>query len=289
VVFFCNHVCQANYHPIHKKECVNAGQLFRYWGFLLNNDQQKRPKLNPEERIQIIRNHQASRRRRALKLAAAAAMAERARQARMAANNGKGKGKQHEKEETCVICQLEFTLSSETGSLACPGSHFMCGQCTGVYVKSVLSDLETSFPPRCYMCRAEFAMEHFERQLTTKEQLMIHTHRARLALKPGEKLINCTECDYFEVVQGNPVVWWCTVCEYGTCFVYNDTLPRGVQKYDLDRSPHAACKQLRHAKAQVEAAIEEGSKMKCPACGLAGRKDDACTHMLCVSHTSCSV
>ena len=35
----------------------------------------------------------------------------------------------------------------------------------------------------------------------------------------------------------------------------------------------------------IEQAIEEGGKMRCPNCQLAGRKDDACTHMTC---TKCS-
>jgi hypothetical protein len=57
-------------------------------------------------------------------------------------------------------------------------------------------------------------------------------------------------------------------------------------KYDLERSPHAVCRALRTAKAIVERAIDSGSKMSCPGCGLAGRKDDACTHMTCPKCTT---
>ena len=249
--------------------------------------------LDPKEQLRVVRNRQMARRRRALKQAAAAAMAERARLAREAAganiNKGKGKGAVEEKEETCVICQCEFAVSGGdegAGSLSCPGSHYMCGECTGVFVNSVLNDLETSYPPKCSMCRAEFPMEHFERQLTAKQQVDVKAHAARLTLKPGQELIKCTECDYFEISSANPVVWWCDACDKGTCFVCNKDLPRGVRKYDLDSSPHAICKTLRHAKALVEAAIESGSKMECPGCGLAGRKDDACTHMTCPKCTT---
>ena len=41
------------------------------------------------------------------------------------------------------------------------------------------------------------------------------------------------------------------------------------------------CAQLRLPKAIFEEAIECGGKMCCPKCHLAGRKDDACTHMSC--------
>jgi hypothetical protein len=45
-------------------------------------------------------------------------------------------------------------------------------------------------------------------------------------------------------------------------------------------------RRLAKAKKLVEAAIEEGSKMKRPNCGLAGRKDDVCTHMTCLRCTA---
>lgn len=209
-----------------------------------------------------------------------------ARAARGAETKGNGK-KSQEKEEVCAICQCEFTVSGDAGvSLCCPASHFMCFECSGVFVKSVLGDLETSFPPRCPMCRADMPLDHFERQLTKQQQVDVKTFVAKQALKPGQELVKCNECQYFEVTSGSPIVWWCAACGKGTCFVCKKDLPRNAQKYDIDKSPHAVCKALGSAKALVEAAIEDGSKMKCPQCGLAGRKDDACTHMNCPKCTT---
>jgi hypothetical protein len=54
---------------------------------------------------------------------------------------------------------------------------------------------------------------------------------------------------------------------------------------NADASPHNKCVELREPKRLIEQAIEEGSNMRCPGCQLAGRKDDACTHMTC---TKCS-
>ena len=156
----------------------------------------------------------------------------------------------------------------------------MCNECSGIWVNSVMNDLDTSFPP------ALFSQDLFVRQLTSSQQNTFKTHVARTALKEGEELIECKECGLFEVVVTNdPVLWWCPHCHCGACRVCNKDLPTGAKKYDIDKSPHKKCAQLREPKRLIEQAIEEGSKMRCPGCQLAGRKDDACTHMTC---TKCS-
>lgn len=76
---------------------------------------------------------------RALQRAAAAAAVERARRARMARGGadakggGKGKGAE-EREETCSICQCEFTVAGDGGvAFCCPTSHYMCNECCGTW------------------------------------------------------------------------------------------------------------------------------------------------------------
>jgi len=228
---------------------------------------------------------------RAFQRAAAAAAVERARRARMArgvggkGGGGKGKGAE-EREEECSICMLDFTIQGDGGvAFCCPTSHYMCNECSGVWVNSVMGDLDTSYPPKCPLCKGGISKDLFERQLTSAQQNTFRTHAARTALKPGEKLIECKECGLFEVVTDNPVLWWCPHCECGSCRVCNKDLPPGAVKYDIEKSPHHLCATLREPKALMEQAIEEGSKMRCPSCKLAGRKDDACTHMTC---TKCS-
>jgi hypothetical protein len=98
-------------------------------------------------------------------------------------------------------------------------------------------------------------------------------------------LIECKDCGLFEVVSDDPVLWWCPHCGCGSCRVCNKDLPKDVAKYDISKSPHNLCIKLRKPKDLIEEAIEEGSKMRCPGCKLAGRKDDSCTHMTC---TKCS-
>jgi len=204
-----------------------------------------------------------------------------------AAKGGGGKGKgAEEREEECSICQSEFTVRGDGGvAFCCPTSHYMCNECSGIWVNSVMGDLDTSFPPKCPMCKALFSQDLFVRQLTSSQQNTFKTHVARTALKEGEELIECKDCGLFEVVTDDPVLWWCPHCHCGACRVCNKDLPTGANKYDIDKSSHKKCAQLREPKRLIEQAIEEGSKMRCPGCQLAGRKDDACTHMTC---TKCS-
>ena len=157
---------------------------------------------------------------------------------------------------------------------------YQCGT-----VNSVMEDLTTSYPPKCPLCKALINNETVERQLTSAQQNTFRAHAARTALKPGEELIECKECGLFEVVSDDPVLWWCPHCDCGTCRVCNKDILTGKDKYNIFQSPHNNCVTLREPKALIEQAIEEGSKMRCPSCKLAGRKDDACTHMTC---TKCS-
>ena len=144
----------------------------------------------------------------------------------------------------------------------------------------------TLYPQKCPLCKALISTDLFERQLTATQQNMFRAHAARTALKTGEELLECKECGLFEVVTDDPVLWWCPHCECGACRVCNKDLPQGVEKYDIEKSPHHVCAKLRKPKALIERAIEEGSKMRCPCCRLAGRKDDACTHMTCTKVSS---
>ena len=81
------------------------------------------------------------------------------------------------------------------------------------------------------------------------------------------------------------------MCGRGACQVCHKELPvaatddssAGVDpQRDLLLRPHiVGCASLRAAKEAIDTAMEHGSKMPCPECGLAGRKDEACTHMSC--------
>jgi len=136
----------------------------------------------------------------------------------------------------------------------------MCNECSGVFVNSVLNDLDTSFPPKCPMCKALFSQDLFVRQLTSSQQNSFKTHVACTALKEGEDLLECKECGLFEVVLDDPVLWWCPHCHCGACRVCNKDLPTGARKYDIDKSPHNKCAQLREPKRLISKLLRRGAR-----------------------------
>ena len=123
-------------------------------------------------------------------------------------------------------------------AFCCPTSHDMCNECGGIWVNSVVNDLDSSFPPKCPLCKALFSQDLFVRQLTTSQQNNFKTHVARTALKEGEELLECKECGLFEVVLDDPVLWRCPHCSCGAFRVCNKDFPLGVSKCDIDKSPH---------------------------------------------------
>ena len=160
-------------------------------------------------------------------------------------------------------------LSQIGVAFCCPTSHYMCNECAGTWgenmlirnlrvsqgnsrskilvvisldhsVNSVMGDLETSYPPKCPLCKAAISKDSFERQLSTEQQNTFRTHAARTALKPGERLIECKECGLYEVTKDDPVLWWCPHCGCGMCRVCNkdEDLPPNAFKFDIEKSAH---------------------------------------------------
>ena len=119
-----------------------------------------------------------------------------------AKGGGKGKGAE-EREETCLCCQIEFTVAGDGGvAFCCPTSHYMCNECCGIWgayynlfeelfhlllltvhvipiVHSVMLDLNSSYPPKCPQCRALITNETVERQLTSDQLNTFRAHAAR--------------------------------------------------------------------------------------------------------------
>ena len=120
---------------------------------------------------------------------------------------GKGKGAE-EREETCLCCQIEFTVAGDGGvAFCCPTSHYMCNECCGIWgeyynlfeepfhlllltvhvipiVNSVMLDLDSSYPPKCPQCRALITNETVERQLTSDQLNTFRAHAARTVNSP---------------------------------------------------------------------------------------------------------
>ena len=204
--------------------------------------------------------------------------------------NLKGKGKDTG-EETCEICQCEFTVEGDSGQgLCCPNSHYLCSECTGVFINSCMSDLKTSFPPKCSICKVEIPPTKFEMHLNDHQADELRTHAAFNALLPGDVMMRCDNenCPYFEIRVDNPVIWCCPVCGEGKCLVCNKAVKYVEDHEDMDEETQQAienhliiCANRREPKSVIDEALESGSTMPCPECKLQGRKDDSCTHMSC--------
>ena len=82
-------------------------------------------------------------------------------------NKGEGKGggknsNNESREEMCSICQCEFTVSGNSGTgLQCPSSHHICYQYSGIFVGSILSEIEVSYPSKCPLCKDLLPKDQF--------------------------------------------------------------------------------------------------------------------------------
>ncbi|KAJ1477551.1 hypothetical protein T484DRAFT_1820924 [Baffinella frigidus] len=167
--------------------------------------------------------------------------------------------KQNETVVACCVCASEFDPEL-VASVSCLSGHACCDECTEVFVGSVMANLQASFPPTCSICRGALVPNLFEAQLTQKQLDDFNSVVAMRALLPGEQIVNC--------------------------------LIENAASVDEDEAEEAAeeleshltqCSSLAQDKKAVVKALEDGQKMPCPECGLAGRKDDSCLHMSCPS------
>lgn len=292
-VWFCNRKCQTAAWPAHKLNCFARSETAVWWSILGAIEQGRARDLIAahQQCLEFGRAVASTRERRRSAASAAAAAAAAPHVQTGGKGGGKGKG-QEDKEETCAVCQCEFTVGGDSGeALCCPSFHFLCSECTDVFVQSILNDLEAVFPPKCSSCRTEMAQELFERQLTAKQQERWNKFLTQRSLAASESMLKC-ECGYFEIRCDNPVLWWCKACQKGACQVCNKELPpfesddnlspESLTYRDQLLRPHLiGCTNLRPCKAVVNKTLEDCSKMPCPGCRPAGRKDDSCTHMTC--------
>ena len=52
-------------------------------------------------------------------------------------------------------------------------------------------------------------------------------------------------------------------------------------KSDKGMMTHTKCYKYKQIKEDWDNAIDQGTRRRCPSCGVGGIKDDACTHMRC--------
>lgn len=197
-------------------------------------------------------------------------------------------------EHTCQIC-LDKVKPDDALSLACNSNHVICGECSYDYANSVLQD--ATFPPKCSMCRAPLPLAAFERVLKPNQHATYLSIAAMHDLKLGESLVNCTHCSYFEIRTDDPSLFYCPRedCKVGHCCTCKARLPSICEDDDDDgfdedskqaeHLRHLGCGALRVEKKLFDEALQKGSSMACPSCGVLGRKDGMCTHMSCACGT----
>jgi len=142
-----------------------------------------------------------------------------------------------------------------------------------------------------------------------------HTCLWPVPLLLAEYIKGCPFCPYFEIrvaADGKPLIFSCRnsgagaasdtgkayggkACGRASCGICHKEMTLMVDEdADLEEEEYEAklhgekgigrhfeCSELAGALDVVETALDDGEKVECPHCGHKGRKDGACTHMLC--------
>ncbi|CAF1357770.1 unnamed protein product [Adineta steineri] len=196
------------------------------------------------------------------------------------------------KKTICGACESE--LEPDHGGIQCIQAHHYCTECSIHIVNLFFSDPQHYTPLRCIQCNVDLNPSVFERQLTAEqlpfyEQHMLALVWAKQLLDEDERLDNCPFC-CFAVIRTihDPNYIYCQHAECGimSCLICRKACPKFRNMYCTDEEftelqQHFKCSDLADDKHMFDQYLELGQKVPCPNCGLAGMKDDACTHMTC--------
>ncbi|CAF0762510.1 unnamed protein product [Adineta steineri] len=198
-----------------------------------------------------------------------------------------------EKKKTlCGACDTQ--LEPDHPGIQCPQGHHYCTECSQQIVSLFLSDPQSYIPLRCVQCHVELNTSVFERQLTPAQmefyyQNMLVFVWVKELVGPDERLDNCPFCSY-AIIRGknDPHLFFCERpdCHKTSCLICRKACPSITNDYlteaqQEDIFQHFTCAELADDKSVFDLAVENGQKVACPQCGLAGMKDDSCTHMTC--------
>jgi len=84
----------------------------------------------------------------------------------------------------------------------------------------------SAFPPKCSLCRGPVPLGMFERILNPEQHTIYLNLVAMTQLSPGETVVNCTHCPYFEIRTDLPALFWCANCTVAHCHTCKATLPK---------------------------------------------------------------
>lgn len=200
--------------------------------------------------------------------------------------------KPDKKKTICGSCESE--LEPDHPGIQCVQGHHYCVECSQTIVRLFLSQPLAYIPLRCLQCHVELNPSVFERQLSPQQLDFYHQNMlvlvwAKSLAGSDERFDNCPFCS-FAVIRGirDPKILECQhpQCQKWSCLVCRKECPRPRDAYESDEQTlqliyHLRCDALGEDKEIFDQALEFGQKLPCPKCGLAGMKDDSCTHMSC--------
>lgn len=119
-------------------------------------------------------------------------------------------------------------------------------------------------------------------------------------LPEGHSMVTCTACSFFKIAESpeevaQQVIFCCDndLCRVRHCLICKSTLrtlptieeddSMEIDDDDIEEQMHhlTQCRSLWEEKMRFDTALDAGSTMPCPSCGVPGRKDGMCTHMSC--------
>lgn len=201
--------------------------------------------------------------------------------------------KAKEKNIYCGSCESE--LEHDHPGIQCVQGHHFCTECSANIVRIVFSEPENYIPVHCLQCHVELIPNVFERQLTPAQQEIYQHHMVVFTyskdfLKEDERLDHCPFCVNAVIRNKNAShLFYCDHpnCGKVSCLVCRKACPKIINDYEVtdeeleEMEKHFICAELADHKVILDQYIELGQKVPCPKCGLAGMKDEACTHMTC--------
>jgi hypothetical protein len=95
-------------------------------------------------------------------------------------------------EKLCLSCNSAVPRD-DPAKLSCQGGHTLCGECSHVYVESIMGS--GAIPPLCSICRGPIPMVQFERLLNEGQLQTCLNYVAMQSLGEGEKVVSCVSCN----------------------------------------------------------------------------------------------
>ncbi len=150
-------------------------------------------------------------------------------------------------------------------------------------------------PLRCVTCQNLVDVESFECHLSENQKM---SYLSYVAATEHEKLEYCCSCPYFEIHVKDNMGKDFMYCQNPKCMKIScvhchaeckipeeeggfDDDEMEVDTFDKnDFRAHMICADFATDKELLEAAIEKGHGQECPGCGVVGRKDENCTHIV---------